>query len=167
MVEAHTGVSSPSIPLVVPEGVHRFVWVGFADGVDTTAFEETAKGSASFRMEERIIAPRLCRIDIELGWHDVVVASENRRVILFDQQPRALDEPLKPGELVVEFGSRLRIAIGRIEAADRNPTNGRFDISALTISRIAGNASAVCTGAAPLARMATPFHVLWPCQIAP
>ena len=47
------------------------------------------------------------------------------------------DQPFEPGELVVEFRSRLRIAVGQIDRGDDDAVDGGFDIAALEILGIA------------------------------
>ena len=47
-------------------------------------------------------------------------------------------ESLHPGELVFEFRSRLRVAVGRIERRDQHAVHRRLDVAALPIVRIAG-----------------------------
>ena len=50
-------------------------------------------------------------------------------------------KPLEPGELVVEFGAGRGIAIGKIKASDGDAGDGGFDIAAVGIFRIAGQAA--------------------------
>src|SRR5262249_25703515 len=53
------------------------------------------------------------------------------------------NEALKPGQLVVEFWSRLRIPIGKVDGSDQESMNRGLDVAGLTIFRIARQ---VCTG---------------------
>jgi hypothetical protein len=44
-----------------------------------------------------------------------------------------LDEPLEPGELVVEFRAGLRIAVWKIDASNQYAFDGCLDIARLAI----------------------------------
>lgn len=46
------------------------------------------------------------------------------------------DEALEPRELVVEFRSRLRIAIGQVDRGDDDPVDRSLDVSALLVTRV-------------------------------
>src|SRR4029077_19758043 len=52
------------------------------------------------------------------------------------------NEALKPGQLVVEFRSRLRIPVGEVDGSDQHSLNGRFDVAGLVIFRISRQACA-------------------------
>ena len=43
------------------------------------------------------------------------------------------NEALKPGQLVIEFRSRLRIPVGEVNGSDQNSLNGRFDVTGLVV----------------------------------
>ena len=46
------------------------------------------------------------------------------------------NEALKPGQLVIEFRSRLRIPIGEVDGSDQDSLNRRFNVASLMIFRI-------------------------------
>ena len=52
------------------------------------------------------------------------------------------NEAFKPGQFVIEFGSRLRIPIGEVDRSDQNSLNSRFDVASLVIFRISRQAYA-------------------------
>lgn len=52
-----------------------------------------------------------------------------------------LDQSIEPGELILEFGPRPRVTIGKIETAYKDAVDRRFDIAALRRIRIAGQAA--------------------------
>ena len=52
------------------------------------------------------------------------------------------NEALKPGQLVVEFRSRLRIPIGEVDGSDQDSLNSRFDVAGLVIFWISWQACA-------------------------
>ena len=128
-----------------------------------------AKGLADLGAEQRVVDPALGFVDVELGGDDVVVAGEHdgraaRRAASL-RAPRSRSNHL---QLVIELGSRRRIAVGQIEAADEHAVDRGLDVAAVGIVRIARAVPRrVSTGSAPRARMATPFQLFWPCQIAP
>ena len=43
------------------------------------------------------------------------------------------NEALKPGQLVIEFRSRLRIPIGEVDGSDQHSLNRRFNVASLMI----------------------------------
>lgn len=47
------------------------------------------------------------------------------------------DEPVQPGDLVIEFWPGLRIAVGRIDAANNVAVNSGLDVTALSIQTVA------------------------------
>ena len=53
------------------------------------------------------------------------------------------NKALKPGQLVVEFRSRLRIPVGEVDGSDQDSPNSRFDVAGLVIFRVSRQA---CTG---------------------
>src|SRR5882672_12452630 len=52
------------------------------------------------------------------------------------------NEALKPGQLVVEFRSRLRIPVGEVDGSDQDSLNSRFDVAGLVIFGISRQACA-------------------------
>ena len=46
------------------------------------------------------------------------------------------NEALKPGQLVIEFRSGLRIPIGEVDGSDQDSLNRRFNVASLMIFRI-------------------------------
>jgi hypothetical protein len=47
-----------------------------ADSINPPLLEQATEGSAAFWLRERILYPRLGRIDIPLSWNDIVVARQ-------------------------------------------------------------------------------------------
>jgi hypothetical protein len=52
------------------------------------------------------------------------------------------NEALKPGQLVIEFRSRLRIPIGEVDGTDQDSLDRRFNVAGLMILRISRQACA-------------------------
>jgi hypothetical protein len=52
------------------------------------------------------------------------------------------NEALKPGQLVIEFRSSLRIPVGEVEGSDQDSLNSRFNVASLMIFRISRQACA-------------------------
>ena len=48
------------------------------------------------------------------------------------------DEPFKPLKLVIELGAGLRIALGQVQAANEDAGDGRLQVTAVFVRRIAG-----------------------------
>ena len=52
------------------------------------------------------------------------------------------NKALKPGQLVVEFRSRLGIAVGQINGSDQNSPYSGLDVAGLVVLRISGQTGA-------------------------
>lgn len=55
VIDPQAGVSRPSIPEVIPEGVDRLVRVKMTDGVDPALTQELAIGGAAFWLHQGIV----------------------------------------------------------------------------------------------------------------
>ena len=71
-------------------------------------------------------------------------------------------QPVHPGELVIEFRSRPRIAVGQIEIADQQTANRRLNVAALHILGITGQAAAGLHRLADAAEDCDPVPALSP-----
>src|SRR4051794_2372384 len=47
-------------------------------------------------------------------------------------------QPFQPRKFIFELGPRLRIPVGRIDAADQDAADRRLDVAALLVRRISG-----------------------------
>jgi hypothetical protein len=127
MVDPQTRVSLPSIPQVMPEGVHRRGWLKSADCVHPSLFRQLGKGSPTCRLNQRVFVPRLGGVDVLVCRNDIVVACEH------DGHPRGQKlsgmcrQSAKPGELVIEFGTGLRVAIGCVQRRNNDPIHRRAE----------------------------------------
>jgi hypothetical protein len=119
MVDAEPGVAGERVSKVVPERVDPLVRMQRAQRVGPALLDETAVGVAHFGSEERVIDPALRLVDVEVGRHDVVVAGEHDRRAAVQQAPGVRRQPFEPAELVVEPGSRRRIAVGQRGTVDQ------------------------------------------------
>lgn len=97
-----------------------------ADRIRPALCDEIGIGLFYFGTEERIIAPTLRLVDIEVGWHDIVVAHEGNRNFKFQQFGSVGVKTVKPTQFLIEFGSRCGIAIRQIETSDQDAINGSF-----------------------------------------
>ena len=104
--------------------------------------DQRPEGGAAFRLDQRILVPRLRGIDIDLGRRDVVVAGQHHGDILLQELCGMGAQALEPVELVIEFRSRLRIAVRQIDAGDDDAVDGGFDIARLVVVGVAGQAVA-------------------------
>ena len=138
MVKAKPGIPRPAIPLVVPERIDRRIGIESADGVDPALVENAPKQGAALRLQQRVVRIGVGGIDVLLRRYDIVVAGEHDGQTRGVELRRVRREPLRPGELVVELGTRLRIAVRCVERGDQNAVHCRGDVAALLILRIAG-----------------------------
>ena len=137
LVEPQAGVALPALPHVVPERVHRRVRMERADGVDPALCKQALIGGAALRLQQRVIVIGFGLIDVLRRRHDVVVAREHDRDAGLVERRGVARQPLEPGELVVEFRPRLRVAVRRIERGDQHAVDRGLDIAALFVVGIA------------------------------
>jgi hypothetical protein len=48
------------------------------------------------------------------------------------------EQPLEPGQLVVELGARLRIAVRQVEGSDEDAVDGGLDVARVAVRVVAG-----------------------------
>lgn len=112
VVDAQAGVATPSIPKVIPEGVNALARMQRAYGIGPALANQRVKRHFHFRAEQRIVAPALGLVNIQIGRHDVVVASQDDRNIEIQELGGVGLKTLEPPQLVVEFRSGRGIAVG-------------------------------------------------------
>src|SRR5206468_2998411 len=110
MVDAQTGVAAVSISEIIPEGVYPLVGMELSEGIRPTLRKKVAIGGADFRAEKRVIQPTLRFVDVDIGGHDVEVASQNHLITSREKVRGVLRQPFEPTKLVIELRSRRRIA---------------------------------------------------------
>src|SRR5262245_11452538 len=89
-------------------------------------------------MPYSIVGVGMPRIDVELGRYDIEIAGKHSGNTGALQPPRMAEQALKPGELVVELGAGMRIAIRQIDAAHQDASDGSLDVPVLRVVIIAG-----------------------------
>src|SRR5215471_16701166 len=108
------------------------------DRIGPTLSEEGSEGGAAPGLDQRIVVPGSRLIDVEGGGSNIVVSGQYDRQILLEKFRRMPPQPFQPVQLVVEFRSGLGIAVRRIEARNDHAANGGFNVTRLTICRVAG-----------------------------
>ena len=91
------------------------------------------QAARAFGLQHRVEAPEPGVVDVGIARHHVEVAPQHRRVARTDQGPRMPDQPLEPGQFVVELGPRLRIAIGQVDRCHGDALHPRFEIPRLPV----------------------------------
>src|SRR6185295_12262030 len=142
VIDPQAGVALPVIAEEIPERVDALVRVQLAQRIDPALREQPLICVARLRLQQRIFLPALRIVDVEVRRDDVVVAEQHDRLARRIQRLRVLDQPLEPLELVFELRTRLRIAVGQIQAADDDAAHFRFDVAAVRIVGIAGQTAA-------------------------
>jgi hypothetical protein len=100
--------------------------------------DEALIGGAAPRLQERVVVVGFGRIDVLPGRHHIVVAGEHDRDAGLVERCGMARQSLEPGELVVEFRPRLRIAVRRVERSDQHAVHRRLDVAGLVVVGIAG-----------------------------
>jgi len=78
--------------------------------------------------------------DVAIFGNNIPITTKNRRPFLFEQFGSAFAEALHPANLVVEFLGADRIAVGQVKRADDHVLRLGFDVPAMAIVGIAGEA---------------------------
>ena len=73
-----------------------------------------------------------------VGSDHVVIPGHHDRDTGVDQVIRMYDQPFEARQFIREFRTRLRIAVGQVNASDENTTNRCFQVSSLPIVVITG-----------------------------
>src|SRR5262249_7687210 len=82
--------------------------------------------------------PRLRQIDIPIGRNDIVVARQHNRHIRRIEVCGVRGEAAQPGELVIEFRTRLWISIWCVDGRYDHPLYRRFDVTTFCVADIPG-----------------------------
>jgi hypothetical protein len=98
--------------------------------------------------------------------HDVVVAGEDDRVAALGERARVAEQALEPGQLVVELGARLRVAVGQVDRGDEHAVDGGLDVARVVVGVVARKRSPRHDRPVSRASSATPFHVFCPTRRA-
>src|SRR3984893_19153849 len=105
MIDTESGVAREGVPEILPERVHPFTRVQRPQRVGPALPHKAAIGVPYFGPEQRVIDPALGRVHVEIGWHDVVIASEHDRLAGREQARRLFRQTVAPAQVVIEFWS--------------------------------------------------------------
>src|ERR1700730_2884719 len=94
-------------------------------------------GRSCLRPEQRIVHPTLGLVDVYVRGHHVVIAGENRRGISSHELGGTEGQTLEPSQLVIEFGSWRRIAVGKIKTPDHERADACLDVAAVEVIGVA------------------------------
>ena len=138
VVEPQPGIATPAVALVAPERVHRIFGIDRAQRIAPAGLLEPEEGRSAPRVHERVLRPRRGGIDVQLGRGDVEVAGEHGRHAGIAQRSGTGDQTLEPSQLVVEFRTRPRIAVGQVDRSEDHARYRRLDVAGLRVGRVAG-----------------------------
>src|ERR1700733_8191185 len=120
----------------MPERVHRLGWVKGTYRIHPSLIRQRGKGGTAGGLNQRVLVPRLRRIDVTISRNDVIISREHDGHSRGQKLRGVGRQSAKPSELVVKFWTWLRIAVGRVERCDNNPIHCRFDVSALRVCSV-------------------------------
>ena len=103
--------------------------------------EQLAEGGARRWQLQRIVGHGAGIPDIIIIGDDIVIAGQHHRQTARQQAGGVLAQPRHPGQLVIIFGPRRRIAVGQIEAGDPHAHHIGFKIARLLVAVVAGQAA--------------------------
>src|ERR1700687_1160108 len=128
VIDAQARVALPSLAHVIPERVDRTGWMPGTDGIGPPEVEQLPKRGAALRLDQGVVVVRARWINVARSRHDVVVARKHHRRARRVQALCMLVKALQPREFMVEFGARLWIAVGRIQAANQYSVDRSLEI---------------------------------------
>src|SRR5215469_4391166 len=87
--------------------------------------QQPCKGLSALGLDQRVVIQRSSWRDVLWSWHDVVVTGQYYGCAARHEFRGVGNEALKPSQLVIEFRSRLRIPVGKVDGAilAERPTN--------------------------------------------
>ena len=97
----------------------------------------TPLGGAALRLQQGITIPGLRRVDIEVSRNNVVVSGQHDGRSSRVEFSRVGVQALEPSKLVIEIWTGLGVSIGSVNRGDEQAVNGRLEIPALPVGRIA------------------------------
>jgi len=137
MVDAQSGVARVGVTEIVPECVDALAGMKRSQGVSPTLRGKPAKSVSNLDAKQRVVDPSLRLIDVEFGWHYVVIADEHDRRASGEKLGGMRDQALKPAQLEAEFLTIHRIAVRHVEAADQEAVDGGLNVAAVEIVVVA------------------------------
>src|SRR4051812_19891086 len=98
--------------------------------VGPTGFQHQLIGGAALREVDGIIDPPLWGNGVDVRWNHIVITAQHNGRVARGESVRVVAETFKPAQLVVELGTRGRIAIWQIETADDHVLDLSLKVSA-------------------------------------
>ena len=93
--------------------------------------------SAALGLQQGVTIPGLRRVDVEVGRNNVVVPRQHDGRSSRVEFSRVGVQALQPSELVIEFGTGLRVSVRSVDRGDEHAVDGRLEIAALPIGGVA------------------------------
>ena len=144
MVDADAVVLLPRAGLVVPKCVEAGSVGGRAQRVGHAKRQELAEFRARLRQKQRVVDPLLRASGVALVRDHVEIASQDQRLLVFEQLAGMDDQALQERELIGVFVGVRRIAVRQIDARDpdyaASRRHDRFDIARLGVVLVTGEA---------------------------
>ena len=86
------------------------------------------KSTPNLQTKQCVIDPALRFIDVELGWHDIVITGKNGGGV-----ERKQFGGIEPAQLIVKLRSGRGIAVGYVETANQAALDGRLNVAAVGV----------------------------------
>ena len=142
MIDPQAGVSLPMLTIEIPERENGLIGMQRSNRIDPALVKKASPARPALRLKESIFPPGARIVNVKICRHHVEVTRENDGMLTIHECRGMDNEPLKPAKLIVEFWPRLRISVGKVEAANNETADGRFKITAVVVGRITGKCAA-------------------------
>ena len=119
MVDAKALIALPAAAAIIPIGPDMAFRMGYTQSISPSVIQYAPISLTTLRLHQRIIFHRLDGIDVIVARNHIIIAGQYSRHLFCPDFRGAFAQPSHPAQFEFEFGTRVRIAIGQIDA--RNP----------------------------------------------
>ena len=109
-----------------------------AQRVGIAVMAQAEEGGARLRPGEGVALPPRRVVTVDILRDDIEVATKHHRHFTVQKGGGTGAQPVHPGDLVIEFRSGGRVAIGKIDGGDANAADRSLHIAGLLVRVIAG-----------------------------
>ncbi len=136
MIQPKPGVPLVSMAEIIPEGINPFFGVKLTDHIRPALSQKGPEEFARFRPEQGIVPVFFRFIGVQICRYNIEIPDQCHREAEAQQPFGMYGEPFDPLQLIVKFGSRIGVAVRKVQAGNDNAVYKRLDIPAMRIIRV-------------------------------